>query len=142
MFGRKVAHKYLEEFAAKDGCSTGLFYPYDTPMKINKEYGFDTRETYCLNYTMAAWLYERLMYLLENGNEEHDGNEISFDYLFEVNGEVLDLKECMQLMIADCETIMHAEPYYDDWLKQKEKVINAQKHLFYILGETFHVLGW
>lgn len=61
-----MAHKYLNKLgvSSKDSC---IFNSEDTSdkryklfKKQRKKYGFDERETWSLDYTLATWLYEHL----------------------------------------------------------------------------------
>lgn len=106
-----MRHKYLEEIKAEDA------YTWDTKGDPREErwkkqrniYGFDDRETWNLNSTFYAWLYEHLrMY------EDIGGEVINLDfYKFEYDGKIYTQKEMIDQI---CEIIeYYFSNKFDDW---------------------------
>lgn len=79
---------------------------HDTWKEQRNTYGFDERETWCLDSTFYCWLYERLrMY--------RDVACINLSYhKFEYEGETLTQEECINRMINGCETFFNQD---DTW---------------------------
>ena len=61
-------------------------------------YGFDSRETYSLNYTFYVWLYEHLMMYKEKAIEVIDLEYHTIVF----NGENLTQLECIDKMLEGC----------------------------------------
>lgn len=69
-------HKYLNELgiASTESCIFNTHDVSDSRMKQfkkeRKKHSFDSRETWSLDYTLATWLYEHLMFFKEIDEEE------------------------------------------------------------------------
>lgn len=76
-----------------------------------EEYGFDERDTWCMNYAFYCWLYERLkMYL--------DVNCVDLTFhKFEYEGEELTQQECIDRMLHGCEVYFQQD---NDWTISEE----------------------
>ena len=118
-------HEYLLE----------VFDEKDIPFPFNeKDYPkFDKRDTYNLNDTIACWLYERLRFF-----QEH--TIINLDYhKFNIDGEELTQRQCIQKMVDDCKVIMLGDIWDDESFNQMEV---AKYDLFKILGEVYWAMWW
>ena len=118
-------HEYLLE----------VFDEKDIPFPFNQEgYSeFDARDTYDLFYTTTCWLYERLRYF-----QEH--TIINLDYhKFNIDGEELTQRQCIQRMVDDCKVIMLGNIWDDESFNQMGI---AKYDLFKILGEVFWAMWW
>ena len=118
-------HEYLLE----------VFDEKDIPFPFNQEgYSeFDARDTYDLFDTITCWLYERLRYF-----QEH--TIINLDYhKFNIDGEELTQRQCIQRMVDDCKVIMLGNILDDESFNQMEI---AKYDLFKILGEVFWAMWW
>lgn len=73
-----------------------------------EEYGFDERDTWCMDYAFYCWLYERLKMYLERASKI-----VQLDFhKFEYEGEELTQQECIDRMIYGCEVYFAQE---DEW---------------------------
>lgn len=67
-----MAHMYLEQIGIRsdDPCVPNTDQVDEDRDEIFREqrerFGFDTRETWSIDFTLAAWVYERFMWYLEN----------------------------------------------------------------------------
>lgn len=80
-----------------------------------RKYGFDSRETWSLDYTFYVWLYEHLMMYKEKASGVVDLTYHKFEY----KGETLTQIECINRMIEGCKLyIQDSEP--EDKEKQEK----------------------
>jgi len=94
-------------------------------------YGFDERETWCLDLNLALWMYERLMMYLEIA-------WIDLEYhTFEYNGETLTERQCIDKMLEGFKLLILDHGVVIDEEKSA-KVDDA----FKILGICHHALWW
>lgn len=141
--GKPVKHKYLYELYEKNKKSYPFApekppYPFTEEDYPDEEYscGFDQRETYEFSMFMIAWLYERLRYFQDVVSKNID---MTF-HKFDINGEELTQKQCVDMMVEDCKTILLADELRD---KQYEEKIDAAKNdLFMILSKVFWAMWW
>ena len=72
---RKQKHKYLNQIgiSSKEPCifNTSEFEPSKTKKykQERQKYGFDSRETWCLSYTMISWIYSHIQYMKEEAGK-------------------------------------------------------------------------
>ena len=132
-------HKYLAELEAAHP-DLGSLYPFHEPDDEHlaaglEEYGFDVRETFNLWAVFDMWLYERLRYLLEVG-----GSVVDLTYhKFDIDGEKITLKECIERMIKDCEIMITK----NEWIEEDVKEMNAAREdLFKIFNKVYWALWW
>lgn len=124
-------HKYLDELNEKYKGKKGFSHipnpvtldlikdsRYERFYAQRRKYGFDERETWALNFTFYAWLYEHLkMY--------KDVCCVDLTYhKFEYKGKTLTQEECIDKIIEGCEIYLAFDDcgwgeYTDE---QKEKV--------------------
>jgi len=91
--------------------------------KERKKYGFDSRETWCLQQTSAMWLYEHLkMYL------KYAGKIVNLDhYTFEIQKVIVDPKIWEETYIPELDKYIHlSEPQE---MTQKEAISLCCKYL-------------
>jgi hypothetical protein len=107
--------------------------PREEKWEEEKEiYGFDSRETWSLDYSFRLWLYERLcMY------NEINIVDTSF-HKFEYKGETLTLQNCIDRMIEGLKLDLTIEEYD---LKKKE-VQNKIDDVFPIFALCCPFLWW
>lgn len=126
-----MKHKYIQELFPNGE----LPWPYDEDDYV----GFDSRDTYNLDYTLVCWLYERLRYFQDEASKV-----INFEYhTFEVDGESLTQRQCIDRMVKDCETIILYQEYAasaddQEWIK----VQAAKDDLFKVLGIAYWSMWW
>jgi hypothetical protein len=93
----KLKRKYIDELGVKFEDTPQGWNTNDSRQEAWKQqredYGFDSRETWSLDYTFKLWLYERLcMY------NEINIVDTSF-HKFSYNNETLTFQECLERMI-------------------------------------------
>lgn len=124
-----MKHKYLRELFSKKE----MPFPYGE--KGNA--AFDERETFSMDATLVAWLYERLRYFQDEASKI-----VNLSYhKFEIDGRNLSQIECIDRMVEDCKIILLGDKWFsdeDEWNK-----INAAKDdLFKVLSKVFWVMWW
>lgn len=130
-----VKHKYLRELFPEGE----LPFPYG-----EKDYAeFDERDTFNMDGTLAAWLYERLRYFQDEASKIVD-----FDFhKFDINGDELTQRQCIDRMVENCKTILlYDEIIFDDY-KEDQKYIEsvvdpAKNDLFMILSKVYWAMWW
>lgn len=95
-------------------------------------YGFDERETWSLDNTFYCWLYERLMMFLEFAE---DAINLEF-YKFEINGEILTQRQCINKMIDGCKAVFESKGYPNE--EQQKKIDDITK----IWHEVIPTMWW
>lgn len=128
-------HKYLHEiFPDKK-----LPFPYG-----EEDYpDFDERDTYCMDYTLVAWLYERLRYF----RDDNTCVDLSY-HRFDIDGETLTQIQCIDRMIEDCKVILLYDrgSGFDSCQEENEYfksvVTPAKNDLFKVLSKVFWAMWW
>lgn len=116
-------HKYFEELKNKP-----WWHPSDLGLvndkrssqwhKERRNYGFDNRETWNLNYTFYVWLYEHLMMF-----KAYASKVIDLDFhTFEYKGETLTQLDCINRMIEGCKVYIANPDELEISDEEKEKV--------------------
>lgn len=127
-------NKYLEEIGLKEG-QYGLYKPKRTDKrrkewkKQRKEYGFDERETWNLNGTMAEWIYSHLMMFTEIGGKTVDLNYNTFEY----NDRNFTLYEAIEYIKDRCREYLLCPSF-----ENGEKMTDA----LHLLAVIFPALWW
>lgn len=140
-----MKHKYLQELYP-DG---KLPFPYGE----EDYHDFDERDTFNMDYTLAAWLYECLRYF-----QERVSKIINLDFhKFYIDNETLTQSQCIERMIEDCKTILLMEEFtdeeYDEMLNDSEKLMSkyqkrekqadaAKDDLFKVLSNVHWAMWW
>jgi len=98
-----------------------------------KVYGFDERETWSLDFSLALWFYERLsMY-----NEITEDKIVKTYHTFEYKGETLTQQDCIDRMLDNLKYYL-TENEYDNaelyWAKAEE--------IYELLALCHNVLWW
>lgn len=92
---KRQKHKYLDEIISPTEIVQNICLPDKRENEWEEqraEYGFDERETWCMDVAFFQWLYERLRMYKEIG-----GEVVNLDFhKFDVNGN-----EMTQLQIID-----------------------------------------
>lgn len=105
-----MARKYLEQLNMQEGTPDTFGMCNDHRQsywaKQRKEYGFDDRETWGLDYTFYIWLYERLMMFNEVNDIETTGHQ------YEYKGEVITHQDCIDRMIEGCKIALETDYLY------------------------------
>lgn len=150
-----MSHKYLNAIGVKSN-EPCVFNTLDIDngkerqKRFDKEretYGFDSRETWSMDYTLATWLYEHLAWYRDNAPID-----MTF-YKFEVPAwnnkksrpckkktQTLTQAECVDTMLKNLQFyIQHSDSADND------KVVEAQNRMKYalqILSESIYVMWW
>lgn len=139
-----MKHKYLRELFPEDG----LPFPFSEP-----GHDFDERDTFNMDTTLVGWLYECLRYFQDEASEVVDFETHKFD----IDGEALTQRQCIDRMVDDCKIILLADEFtdeeYDEIFKDKEKLMSvtderekqadaAKDDLFKVLNKCFWAMWW
>ena len=131
-----VKHKYLRE----------LFSDGDFPFPYGKDDypDFDERDTFSLDWTLIAWLYERLRYF-----QDEVSKIVDFDFnKFEIDNEELTQRQCIDRMVEDCKTILlyNGGVNFDDFKEEekyfKDVICPAKDDLFMVLSNVYWSMWW
>lgn len=138
----QVKHKYLRE----------LFPDGDLPFPYGEDdcADFDERDTFNLDNTLIAWLYERLRYFQDEASKI-----VNFDHTFGIWGEMVLIdgkevtqRECIDRMVEDCKTILLFDEgvNFDDWREEekyfKDVIDPAKNDLFMVLSKVYWAMWW
>lgn len=117
-------HEYLLELFPNGN----LPFPYS-----EEDYpDFDKRDTYNMDYTLIAWLYECLRFF------QDDKTCIDLDFhKFNIDGEELSQARCIDRMIDDCTVILTSDEF-----KEAKKMDAAKDDLFKVLSKVFWAMWW
>lgn len=122
-----MKHKYLRE----------LFPDGKLPFLYDEEdyHDFDERDTYSMDYTLAAWLYECLRYFQERASKV-----INLDFhKFDIDNETLTQSQCIERMIEDCKVILLNDKAFSS---EFDKVDAAKDDLFKVLSKVYWAMWW
>ena len=123
-----MKHKYLSELTGNNN-SIFPFGEEDYP-------GMDPRDTWNMNTTLVAWLYERLRFFQEEASQQVDFNF----HKFTIDGEELTQMQCIERMIEDCKTlILENHVLLDEDIK---KVEAAKDDLFKVWSAVHFAMWW
>ena len=120
-----MKHKYLSELTGNNN-SIFPFGEEDYP-------GMDPRDTWNMDTTLVAWLYERLRFFQEEASQQVDLNF----HKFTIDGEELTQMQCIERMIEDCKTLILSDEYEDD-----EKMVAAKDDLFKVWSAVHFAMWW
>lgn len=122
-----MKHEYLHELYQNGK----LQFPYN-----EEDYpDFDERDTFGMDYTLIAWLYEHLRYF-----QDHVSTVVNLNYhKFEIDGEELTQRQCIDRMVEDCAVILKSDFWgFDD----QEKMEAAKNDLFKVLSKVYWAMWW
>ena len=137
-----MKHKYLHELFP-DG---NLTFPYSEEDCAD----FDERDTFNMDATLIAWLYERLRYFQDKVYDFIDMDQTL--YLFGekvlIDGKEVTQRQCIDRMVEDCKTILlydHSAEF-DDWKEEQNYAMNVidpvKNDLFMVLSKVYWALWW
>lgn len=132
MNDKAIGHKFLEDVNAD-------FYQYGM---LNDErqsnwksertmYGFDSRETWNLDFCFLAWFYERLLLFSECNNIDMQSD---FEK-HEIDEDSKTFQECVCTMIADCKYLMERGDFTN-------KLDDTWERLLKYFSTTIRSLWW
>ena len=133
IFSKNKDHEYyFKEFS---------FIPYPYCEK-DFNYELNTKETFSLDMTILAYLYEHLVMYKEAASEIVDLNY----HKFNINGDILTERECINRMLNDIRVILSVNDsnYISvEDCEEKDKIMTEKKNdLFDVLKECFWTLWW
>jgi hypothetical protein len=133
-----MTRKYIDDLGIKFENTPQGWCPNDPREdKWKKEeeiYGFDSRETWALDYNFKLWLYERLsMY------NEINIVDTSF-HKFEYKNETITFQDCIDRMIAGLKLDLTIDEF--DSKKKDLKVQEAINDVLPIFQLCFNCLWW
>lgn len=121
-------HKYLEGVLSKDYLTNGMCVPnasiaagYSTKKrkkklkKQRKKYGFDERETWSMDFTLACWIYERFKWY-----EKHAPVDLTchkFDIEVLVKDDPIEVEE---KTVTQEQAIEYVFKYFEYYFKHDE----------------------
>lgn len=164
----KRHHKYLNDLGI-ESTTACIFNTFEKDKdrdkrfkKQRKKYGFDERETWSLDYTLATWLYSHLMMYLEIGgkmvdlefnhfdiplledlpNDKYeyfdDGKKHPKHYQKEVMYTDVTLKEAVQMAIKYLAKYITEQNEYED----ERRAIECGQCALKIVGTILPALWW
>lgn len=133
IFSKNKDHEYyFKEFS---------FIPYPYCEK-DFNYELNTKETFSLDMTILAYLYEHLVMY-----KEVAGEIVNLNYHeFNINDEILTEEQCINRMLDDIRVILSIDD--SDYIsvedyEEKDKIMTEKKNdLFDVLKECFWTLWW
>ena len=133
IFSKNKDHEYyFKEFS---------FIPYPYCEK-DFNYELNTKETFSLDMTILAYLYEHLVMYKEAASEI-----VNLSYhKFTINDEILTEEQCINRMLDDIRVILSIDD--SDYIsvedfEKKDKIMTEKKNdLFDVLKECFWTLWW
>ena len=129
--------KYLKNLDLTEKDTPQYWEPNDKRQeqwkKEREEYGFDSRETWSLDYTFKLWLYERLSMYNEVAPKVID---TSF-HKYEFKGEQITFQDCINKMLEGLKIDLTIEDY-DRTEEQKQKAFDVIQ----IFALCFNSLWW
>ena len=141
-----MAHKFLNKIGIKS-TETCIFNTEEKDVSRNnrfkkqrKKYGFDERETWSMDYTLACWIYEHFMLY-----KEINCVDLTF-YKFNIpkwNDEILDEKievtqeEAINLVLEHIEFFLINEDF-----DREEEADNRFKYALIIMAEIMPAMWW
>ena len=136
-----MKHKYLRE----------LFPDGDLPFPYGEEdcADFDYRDTFNMDWTLIAWLYERLRYFQDQIYDFIDMDQPLYIYGEKVliDGEKTTQRRCIDRMVEDCKIIlMDRDLPFDTFEEEKKYFMDviepAKNDLFMILSKVYWAMWW
>lgn len=128
-----MKHKYLEEIGFDPLYETKHDKRNKKWAKERKKYGFDSRETWNMDITFLAWLYEHLrMY--------QDVNIVDLTFnKFDYNGEIINLEDAINKILENIKLVFKNETSY---FVGSEKIIAAENEIMDLFHMIWKYLWW
>ena len=106
-------------------------------VKERKKYGFDSKETWSLDYTFYVWLYEHLMMYKKEAFKVVD-----LDYhKFDVDGKEYTQRQLINRLLKDLRYIMLNDYYMFD-KKDYEKIQKRTERIHKLWGIVIPAMWW
>jgi len=136
-----MKHKYLHELFP-DG---NLPFPYGEEDCAD----FDARDTFNLDGTLIAWLYERLRYFQDEASKMIDFEQPLYMWGDKVllDGRETTQLECINRMVEDCKIILlHNDDMFHTFEETKKHFMSvvepAKNDLFMVLSKVYWAMWW
>lgn len=132
-------HYYLEKLGLKlEDCMTNFCdntdKRYDDWMKEREVYGFDSRETWCLENIFYQWMYEHLKMFKKRASKI-----VNLEYhKFNVNGEEMTQLQAINRMIELLEKIVSSK----DSIFEGNNWDEERRELLAIWAEVLPAMWW
>lgn len=165
---KKRKHKYLNDLGIKSdeicifNTSEKKDKRADRFKKERKKYGFDSRETWCLGWTMIGWMYSHLKMYLETGGRVVNLSFHKFDVpvlveipedereVYEGSENVKAYQKEVITNLTQEEAINTALGYMEYYLKNNDtfkheeetRAIECAQCAMKIVAEVFPALWW
>ena len=131
-----MKHEYLRE----------LFSEEQRPFPYSEEdyHDFDARDTFSMNDTLVAWLYECLRYFQDEASKIVD---FTF-HKFIINDDELTQEQCIDRMVKDCKIVLlyNGGANFDDFKEEekyfKDVICPAKDDLFMVLSKVYWSMWW
>lgn len=135
-------HYYLEKLGIPiEKCGTNFCDKTDKRyadwMKEREKYGFDSRETWCLEHIFFSWLYERLMMYKEKASEIID---LTY-HKFNIGGKEYTQMECIDKMLNLLEYILVSDIDASD-LDEEGILLKKKKKVLKIWSKILPAMWW
>lgn len=132
-----MKHKYLRElFPDRE-----LPFPYG-----NDDYAdFDPRDTYSMDWTLVAWLYERLRCFQDVVSQKIVMDDTLYMYGEKVliDGQETTQRRCIDRMVEDCKIILLTnECDFKTWMDYMNVIEPAKNDLFMVLSKVYWAMWW
>lgn len=164
-----MAHKYLNKLGIKstDVCIFNTEYKKHNKRykKERKKYGFDTRETWNLDYTSATWLYEHLKLYKKLNICDLSYHKFNIPVLYDIPKNEIDInnpkqrytkevieehtqEECIDLIIKCLETYLLSDKLlgkdynFEEFYEKELRACEALKCAFKIYAEIILAMWW
>ena len=128
-----MKHEYIRELFQDK-----LPFPYS-----EEDYpDFDNRDTYNMDEAIIVWMYQCLRFF-----QDHVSQIVNLDFRkFEIDGEELTQRQCIDRMVEDCKIILYDSGAFDDYREENEYVKNtvepAISDLFKVFSEVYFAMWW
>ena len=128
-----MKHKYLEELGFDPLYETKKDKRNKKWAKEREKYGFDSRETWNMDITFLAWLYEHLrMY--------KDVNIVDLTFhKFDYNGEIVSLEDVINKILENIKFVFKDETSY---FIGNNEVIAAENEIMDLFSMVWKYLWW
>lgn len=145
-----MGHKYLDEipfFTKYDKISfpNAKIKKNDSRKKVwkkeRKEYGFDSRETWSMDFTLACWIYEHFKWFLDNAPIDLTLHKLDIEVVVNENDD--SLKTEVQ-KVSQKEAIEYVLRYFEYYFRQCCTDIEDQYYIcaMRIVTELMPFMWW
>lgn len=132
-----VKNKYLQDIGIQADQMTTNYNgdndPREQQWKIERDtYGFDERETWCMERSFAEWMYSHLMMY-----KESCCINLKF-YKFEYDQKIYTQEEAIDFILSCCKEYLLCDSYIQ---QEQEVLVNMQKAIV-LFSIIFPAMWW